>query len=50
MTAVLIQAVICGIVSALVASAKGRKGGFFWGFFLSILGIIIVLFLPNENN
>ena len=49
---VLIQLIlvsICGAVAAVIASNKGRSGigWFFGGFFLGIIGIVIVAVLPN---
>ncbi len=48
----LIIMVVCGVISAAIASSKGRSvvGWFFGGFFLGILGIIIVAVLPNVKQ
>jgi hypothetical protein len=48
----LIIRVVCGVISAAIASSKGRSvvGWFFGGFFLQIIGIIIVAVLPNVNQ
>ena len=45
----LIIAGICGMVAALIASHKGRSsvGWFFAGFFLGIIGVVVVACLPN---
>ena len=45
----LILAVICGLIASAIAAKKGRNkvGWFFGGFFLGILGIIIVAVLSN---
>lgn len=45
----LIAGVICGIIAAVIASGKGRNGlgWFFGGFFLGIVGIVIVAVIPN---
>jgi hypothetical protein len=45
----LIAAVICGVIAAAIASAKGRNvaGWFFGGFFLGIIGVIIVACFSN---
>jgi hypothetical protein len=47
----LIVATICGIIAAAIASHKGRNvaGWFFGGFFLGVIGIIIVACLPNRK-
>src|SRR5436190_8935887 len=48
----LIVRAICGAIAAAIASSKGRSavGWFFGGFFLVILGIIIVACLSNLNE
>ncbi len=48
----LIVGVICGIISALIASNKGRNafGWFFGGFFLGIIGIVIVAVISNPKQ
>jgi hypothetical protein len=48
----LIGAVVCGAVSALIASSKGRNvvGWFFVGFLAGLIGIIIVAVLPNVKT
>ena len=40
--------VICGFISAAIGTSKNRSGlgSFCWGFFLSIIGIIVVAVLP----
>ena len=45
----LILRVVCGIIAAAIASSKGRNvaGWFFGGFFIGLIGIIIVACLPN---
>ncbi len=45
----LLIAFISGVIAAAIASSKGRNafGWFFGGFFLGIVGIIIVAVLPN---
>jgi hypothetical protein len=48
----LIGGVVCGIIAAAIASAKGRNvaGWFFGGFFLGIIGVIIVACFSNLNT
>ena len=48
----MIPGVITGLIGRYITKQKGRSPleGFLFGFFLSILGIIIVSLLPNKNN
>jgi hypothetical protein len=48
----LIAGVVCGAIAAAVASSKGRSavGWFFGGFFLGIIGVIIVSCMSNLNE
>ena len=47
----LIVAIICGLITKSMNENKGYNGGFAWGFFLSIIGIIVVAVRPfNQNN
>lgn len=50
MLATLIIMVICGCVSQKIASDKGYNNGFWWEFFLCIIGIAIVASKPNNNQ
>lgn len=34
--------IIFGIISHIIAKQKGYTGGFWWGFFLSVIGLIVV--------
>ncbi|MHA7663726.1 hypothetical protein [Mycolicibacterium sp. HS_4_1] len=45
----LIAAVICGLIAEEIGVSKRRSfvGSFAWGFFLGILGIVIVALLPR---
>ncbi len=45
----LIVGVVCGIIAALIASSKGRNvvGWFFVGFFIGLIGVIIIACLSN---
>lgn len=45
--AYVIQGVIFGVICSYVASTKGYDGGFAWGFFLGIVGLMVVGFRPN---
>ena len=48
----LVIGAVCGIVAAAIASSKGRNtiGWFFGGFFLGIIGIVIVAVLSNKKQ
>ena len=39
---------ICGLISHFVANKRLMDGGFWWGFFLCEIGIIIVALRPSE--
>lgn len=47
---VIISSVICGIISRAISKSRGMEGGFWWGFFLYIIGIIVVAVKPNDNK
>jgi len=47
---VIIQSVVCGFITKSINSSKGYDGGFWWGFFLSILGIVVVAVRPFNNS
>ncbi len=53
-TALLIYYVIMGVVFGFicryVAKSKGYEGGFAWGFFLGIIGLLVVGFRPTIQN
>jgi hypothetical protein len=48
----LLIGLVTGVIAAAIASSKGRSvvGWFFGGFFLGIIGIIIIAVLPNVNQ
>ena len=49
---ILIPATLTGLLGRYIAKQKGREStaGFLFGFFLSILGVFIVLLLPFKNK
>ncbi len=49
MLIIIIVRVVMGVVTALIASIKGRNvvGWFFVGFFLGIIGVILAVVMPN---
>lgn len=42
-----IYGLIFGFITRHVASSKGYDGGFLWGFFLGVIGLLVVGFRPN---
>lgn len=44
----LIVSVIFGLVTQYINNSRGRYGGFWWGFFLGVIGIIIVAVRPKD--
>ena len=44
----LIWRIILGLVSRRVMKNRGCKGGFWWGFFLGFIGIIVEAVRPKE--
>lgn len=40
--------ILCGCICGAIASSRNMEGGFWWGFFLSVIGIIIVAVRPND--
>ena len=44
----LIVCIVCGFVTKSINNSRGREGGFWWGFFLTIIGIIIVAVRPKD--
>lgn len=46
----LIVCLICGAISRAISSSRGMEGGFGWGFWLWIIGIIIVAVRPNDKK
>lgn len=46
----IIVGVICGFITKSMNESKGYDGGFWWGFLLTIIGIIVVAVRPFNNN
>jgi len=44
----IIYGVIFGFITSHVAESKGYEGGFAWGFWLGIIGLLVVGFRPNK--
>lgn len=43
----LLHRLLLGAISAYVAASKGYSGGFAWGFFLGVIGLLVVGFRPT---
>lgn len=43
-------AIVCGVISKKINESKGRRGGFAWGFFLGVIGIIVVACRSDLNQ
>lgn len=48
--AYLINGIVFGAITRYVANTKGYDGGFWWGFFLGIVGLLVVGFRPNISQ
>lgn len=48
--AVLVVAAIFGLICKAISTSRGMSGGFWWGFFLGIIGIIVVAVRPKDNK
>ena len=48
--AYLISGVIFGCITRYVATSKGYDSGFAWGFFLGLIGLLVVGFRPNISE
>ena len=45
----LIVVLFWGNITMIITQKRGMKGGFWWGFFLNIIGVLIVIFRPNDH-
>lgn len=45
-----ILGVVCGFITKSMNESKGYEGGFAWGFWLNIIGIIVVAVRPYHKN
>lgn len=46
----LAQGLVFGFITSAIADSKGYDGGFWWGFFLGILGLIVVAVRPTMTK
>lgn len=44
-----LQGSIFGIATYYIGKSRGQQNTFWWGFFLGIIGIIVVLCLPDNS-
>ncbi|MDE6678156.1 MAG: hypothetical protein K2K02_03850 [Ruminococcus sp.] len=47
---VIINASIWGLITRAISKSKGYKGGFAWGFWLGIIGLIVVACKPDNRG
>ena len=47
---ILIGSVIWGIITKAISNSRGCEGGFWWGFWLWVIGVIIVAVRPAQNT
>ena len=45
-----IYSLIFGAITKYIAESKGYEGGFWWGFFLGVIGLLVVGFRPDMNQ
>ena len=48
--AFLIYSLILGFIARYIAESKGYDGGFWWGFFLGVIGLLVVGFRPDNRT
>tara|TARA_R110002050_G_scaffold291761_1_gene446551 strand:- start:348 stop:629 length:282 start_codon:yes stop_codon:yes gene_type:complete len=46
----IIQALMFGFITDFVGKKKHIDGGFLWGFFLGIIGLLVIIGLPAEEK
>jgi predicted cobalt transporter CbtA len=46
----LVSSIIFGLITRYVSRCRGYDGGFAWGFFLGIIGLLVVGFKPVRGN
>jgi len=47
---IIIGLIICGFITQGINKSKGYEGGFAWGLFLGIIGIIVVAVRPYHPD
>lgn len=46
----IVVGLICGLIGDAISKNRNMDGGFLWGFFLGVIGIIVVAVRPNDNQ
>ena len=46
----IIQALMFGFITDFVGKKKHIDGGFLWGFFLGVIGLLVIIGLPAEEK
>lgn len=47
--AAIVVGLICGGICVAISYSRGMEGGFWWGFLLGIIGIVVVAVRPNDR-
>ena len=42
--------IVFGLICRAISNGRGMKGGFWWGFLLGIIGVIVVAVRPNDKQ
>jgi len=50
LVASLFYPIICGLLTRLINKGKGYGGGFWWGFFLGVIGILVVVLKSPKDD
>ena len=45
---ILVVQIVFGLITKKINNNRGREGGFWWGFFLGVIGIIVVAVRPKD--
>ena len=46
----IIVSIVFGFITKAITSSRGGEGGFWWGFFLNVIGIIVVAVRPMDTK
>ena len=42
--------IVFGLICRAISNSRGMKGGFWWGFLLGIIGVIVVAVRPKDKQ